>query len=116
MTIRKIPEEGTLRANIPHERYVFVNRRFHCSSGGNILPTDVGSRIGITYVVNGSTAEMHFIYNGEDQGVSGAKIPYNNEPLWVVVDVYGTTKKVRIVQLSGGRYFILFLRIDGERC
>ncbi|KAG1681673.1 Neuralized-like protein 2 [Nymphon striatum] len=68
---------------------------------GNILPTDVGSRIGITYVVRGRYAEMHFICNGEDQSQCVTQIPYNNEPLWVVVDIYGTTKKVRIVQLSG---------------
>jgi len=67
-----------------------------------VLPTDVGSRIGILYVVtgDGETAEMHFILNGEDQGPCARGIPYKKEPLYAVVDVYGTTKQIRIVQLS----------------
>jgi len=72
-----------------------------------ILPTDTGSRIGIMYVPQaGCTdkAEMHFIINGEDQGVCGKDIPYKAGPLRAVVDVYGTTKQVRIVQLYGGKY------------
>lgn len=50
-------------------------------------------------------AEMHFIINGEDQGVCGKDIPYKAGPLRAVVDVYGTTKQVRIVQLYGGEYW-----------
>lgn len=76
-----------------------------------ILPTDAGSRIGIMYVPQAGSdkAEMHFIINGEDQGVCGKDIPYKAGPLRAVVDVYGTTKQVRIVQLYGGM-FLLFLR------
>ncbi|KAM0731377.1 Neuralized-like protein 2 [Formica fusca] len=69
-----------------------------------ILPTDVGSRIGIMYVPQAGCpdkAEMHFIINGEDQGVCGKDIPYKAGPLRAVVDVYGTTKQVRIIQLYG---------------
>lgn len=68
-----------------------------------IPPTDIGSRIGIMYVPQAGSdkAEMHFIINGEDQGVCGKDIPYKTGPLRVVVDVYGTTKQVRIVQLYG---------------
>lgn len=68
-----------------------------------ILPTDTGSRIGIMYVPQAGSdkAEMHFIVNGEDQGVCGKDIPYKAGPLRAVVDVYGTTKQVRIVQLYG---------------
>jgi hypothetical protein len=72
-----------------------------------ILPTDAGSRIGIMYVPQAGCpdkAEMHFIINGEDQGVCGKDIPYKAGPLRAVVDVYGTTKQVRIVQLYGGEY------------
>ncbi|XP_043669845.1 neuralized-like protein 2 isoform X2 [Vespula pensylvanica] len=67
------------------------------------LPTDAGSRIGIMYVpqAGSDTAEMHFIINGEDQGVCSKDIPYKAGPLRAVVDVYGTTKQVRIVQLYG---------------
>lgn len=72
----------------------------------DILPTDVGSRIGVMYLPTSPTlANMHYIINGEDQGVSVRDIPFVNAPLYVVVDVYGTTKKVRIVQLYGGKFF-----------
>lgn len=67
----------------------------------NVLPTDVGSRIGIMYKVNGDTAEMRFIINGEDQGPCARYIPYQGGNLHAVVDVYGTTKQVRIIQLYG---------------
>jgi len=75
-------------------------------SDDSVLPTDVGSRIGILYVVtgDGETAEMHFILNGEDQGPCARGIPYKTAPLYAVVDVYGTTKQIRIVQLSCGLY------------
>ncbi|XP_069169355.1 neuralized-like protein 2 isoform X2 [Procambarus clarkii] len=65
----------------------------------NILPTDEGSRIGIIYLPRGNLAEMHYIINGEDQGAFTKKLPYREAPLYVVVDVYGTTKQVRIIQL-----------------
>ncbi|KAI5633550.1 neuralized domain-containing protein [Phthorimaea operculella] len=46
-------------------------------------------------------AEMHFIINGVDQGPCTKAIPYTRGPLHAVVDVYGTTKQVKIVQLYG---------------
>lgn len=68
-----------------------------------ILPTDKGSRIGVMYVpIDDNWASMHFIINGEDQGACVNDIPYRAAPLHVVVDVYGTTKQVRIIQLYGG--------------
>ena len=73
-----------------------------------ILPTDVGSRIGIVYVIKDNQAEMHFIINGEDQGPCVKGIPYQEGPLYAVVDVYGTTKRVRIIQLYGGRRRLIF--------
>lgn len=80
----------------------------------NILPTETGSRIGVMYVPQFGIpqsgvdlAEMHFIINGEDQGVCCKDIPYKEAPLHAVVDVYGTTKQVRIVQLYGGNYIII---------
>lgn len=72
-------------------------------NGHEILPTDVGSKIGVMYVpIDAFEAEMHYIINGEDQGVCARRIPYSLTPLYVVVDVYGTTKKVRIIQLYEG--------------
>ena len=73
----------------------------------NILPTDVGSRIGIVFVImDDNKAEMHFIINGEDQGPCVKEIPYQEGPLYGVVDVYGTTKQVRIIQLYGGKLIV----------
>ncbi|XP_054165052.1 neuralized-like protein 2 [Oppia nitens] len=65
------------------------------------LPTDVGSKVGVMYAVTGDRAEMHFIFNGEDHGIYAKDIPYRKGPLFAVVDIYGTTKQVRIVQLYG---------------
>ncbi|OXU16717.1 hypothetical protein TSAR_012014 [Trichomalopsis sarcophagae] len=71
-------------------------------SSQNILPTDTGSRIGVMYVPQAGSdkAEMHFIINGEDQGVFGRDIPYKAGPLHAVVDVYGTTKQKFFVAAS----------------
>ncbi|XP_072388838.1 neuralized-like protein 2 [Diabrotica undecimpunctata] len=67
---------------------------------GPILPTDKSSRIGVMYIPTDEfEADMHYIINGEDQGACVKKIPYTEAPLHVVVDVYGVTKKVRIIQL-----------------
>lgn len=78
------------------------------SRSGDILPTDMGSRIGVMYVPTDELeADMHYIINGEDQGACVKRIPFTQSPLHVVVDVYGTTKKVRIIQLYVGQYFIL---------
>ena len=70
---------------------------------GYVLPTDVGSQVGVVYRVNRQTglADMHFILNGMDRGVKAESIPYKDAPLFAVVDVYGTTKKLRIVSESG---------------
>ncbi|XP_023017916.1 neuralized-like protein 2 [Leptinotarsa decemlineata] len=66
----------------------------------DILPTDMGSRIGVMYIPTDELeADMHYIINGEDQGACVKNIPFTEAPLHVVVDVYGTTKKVRIIQL-----------------
>lgn len=75
---------------------------------GDILPTDVGSRIGVMYIpTSDREADMHYVINGEDQGACVRHLPYTEAPLHVVVDVYGTTKKVRIIQLNGGLYDLI---------
>lgn len=67
---------------------------------GPILPTDKRSRIGVMYIPTDEfEADMHYIINGEDQGACVKRIPFTEAPLHVVVDVYGITKKVRIIQL-----------------
>ncbi|EDX08610.1 neuralized-like protein 2 [Drosophila simulans] len=70
----------------------------------DILLTDKGSRIGIIYVPtvqSDSKGELHFIINGVDRGPVSRDIPLNRAPLFVVIDVYGTTKQIRIIQLEG---------------
>ncbi|XP_074644750.1 neuralized-like protein 2 isoform X2 [Tubulanus polymorphus] len=64
-----------------------------------LLATDVGSRIGVMYAVDNGKADMHFIINGEDQGPCARDIPFRDGPLYAMVDVYGTTKQVRVMQL-----------------
>lgn len=67
----------------------------------------IGARIGIVYVRsrhNANKATMHFIVNGEDQGPCTTEIPYTEGDLYVVVDIYGTTKQVKIIQLYGSKY------------
>lgn len=71
-------------------------------TANDIHPMDTGSRIGIIFVPTAkdkTKAQMHFIINGYDQGPSTKDIPYTDSPLHAVVDVYGTTKQVRIIQL-----------------
>uniref|UniRef100_A0A1A9WI54 Neuralized-like protein 2 n=1 Tax=Glossina brevipalpis TaxID=37001 RepID=A0A1A9WI54_9MUSC len=73
-----------------------------CNPG--ILLTDKGSRIGVVFVpteADKTKAEMHFIINGIDQGPCTKDIPLDKAPLHVVIDVYGTTKQIRIIQLYG---------------
>lgn len=46
-------------------------------------------------------AEMHFIVNGDDIGAQAVDIAYKESNLFVCVDVYGTTKSVKIIQVYG---------------
>ncbi|EDW01622.1 neuralized-like protein 2 [Drosophila grimshawi] len=74
------------------------------NGNSDILLTDRGSRIGIIYVpteTDASKGELHFIINGVDKGPVSKEIPLNRSPLYVVIDVYGTTKQIRIIQLEG---------------
>ena len=101
----------TSRGSIPRS----LLRPSPSSPAEDILPTDVGSRIGVVYVPSASHgddyAEMHFIINGEDQGPCTKDIPYKEGPLHAVIDVYGTTKQVRIVQLYGGELLRILIAI-----
>lgn len=81
----------------------------------NMLPSDTGSRIGMMYVQNPNDvnkAEMHFIVNGQDHGACARDIPYIERDLFAVIDVYGTTKQVKIIQVYESKFSInCFLRI-----
>lgn len=66
-----------------------------------------GSRIGVLFMQtpqDSNKAEMHFIINGEDQGPCTRDIPYKEGALHAVIDVYGTTKQVKIIQLYGSKF------------
>lgn len=76
--------------------------RLKGSSTDGLLPTDASSRIGVVYIpspTDDQLANLHFIINGKDHGACMKHIRFKETPLHVVVDVYGTTKKVRIIQL-----------------
>lgn len=97
-TSRGVVPRRTLKPNAPYS--------------SDMLPSDTGSRIGMVYVQNPSDAnkaEMHFIVNGEDQGPCTKDIPYKESDLFAVIDVYGTTKQVKIIQLYESKFF--FCRI-----
>lgn len=76
-------------------------------SGGDddeIGPADVGSRVGIVYLPCGDNAAlMHFIINGEIVLPVPGTIPYKDGPIRAVLDLYGDTKRVRIVQVYDGK-------------
>ncbi|CAF1421082.1 unnamed protein product [Adineta steineri] len=98
-------------------------------SSTSTCPTNIGSRIGIIYALKQQSIHMHCILNGFDYGPFtvlniGSSTTENNEIIlpskkhqatymkskksinkytkfWAFVDVYGATKKVRIIQLYG---------------
>ncbi|XP_055927277.1 neuralized-like protein 2 isoform X2 [Argiope bruennichi] len=67
----------------------------------NMYPADVGSRIGVTYVIRDNLAEMYMLLNGNVFGPCATGIPYRSGPIYAVIDLYGTTKQVRIIQTFG---------------
>lgn len=74
------------------------------------LPTDVKSRIGVYFQLSSyGTAQMHFIVNSEEHGPSTIEIPFDeNKPLFALADVYGSTKRIRIVPYTTtGKIIIL---------
>ncbi|XP_066482558.1 neuralized-like protein 2 [Tiliqua scincoides] len=69
----------------------------------NVLPaTARRSRIGVLYVLqHNGTADMHIIINGEDMGPTARGLP-TSRPLYAVVDVFASTKRVQIIQVDYG--------------
>lgn len=81
-----------------------ISRVDGATTGDEFLATDRGARVGVLFVPtvqNADLAEMHFIVNGEDQGPCSRDIPYKEGALHAVIDVYGSTKQVRVIQLYG---------------
>uniref|UniRef100_A0A8C9EMD1 Neuralized E3 ubiquitin protein ligase 2 n=2 Tax=Phasianidae TaxID=9005 RepID=A0A8C9EMD1_PAVCR len=69
----------------------------------NVLPpTALRSRIGVLYAPRpDGTADMHIVINGEDMGPSARSLP-TARPLYAVVDVFASTKSVRVIQVEYG--------------
>ncbi|NXO00434.1 NEUL2 protein, partial [Rhinopomastus cyanomelas] len=69
----------------------------------NVLPaTARHSRIGVLYALQpDGTADMHIIINGEDMGPSARRLPAAR-PLYAVVDVFASTKSVRVIPVEYG--------------
>ncbi|KAJ6655549.1 hypothetical protein lerEdw1_005020 [Lerista edwardsae] len=69
----------------------------------NVLPaTARRSRIGVLYTLQpDGTANMHIVINGADMGPSARGLPASC-PLYAVVDVFASTKQVRIIQVDYG--------------
>jgi hypothetical protein len=100
-----------------------------------IHPTSIGSRIGVVYAFKQGSIHMHCILNGFDYGpFSILKIESSSKEndeivypskkrqricstpeqsineqtkFWAFVDVYGATKRVRILQLYGRKFFFI---------
>ena len=72
-----------------------------------LRPTDVGSRIGVKVSPSG---ELYFFVNGIKFGPCALDVPVDKD-LYVAVDVYGTTKKVQIIQ-CGGQIIVLTYSIQ----
>ncbi|NWS74131.1 NEUL2 protein, partial [Crotophaga sulcirostris] len=69
----------------------------------NVLPaTARRSRIGVLYAPQpDGTADMHIVINGEDMGPSARRLP-TARPLYAVVDVFASTKSVRVIPVEDG--------------
>ncbi|KAG8131455.1 hypothetical protein E2320_009388, partial [Naja naja] len=69
----------------------------------NVLPpTARKSRIGVLFTPQpDGTADMHIVINGEDMGPSARGLP-RSRPLYAVVDIFASTKSVRIIQVEYG--------------
>ncbi|XP_074744428.1 neuralized-like protein 2 isoform X1 [Strix uralensis] len=69
----------------------------------NVLPaTARRSRIGVLYAPQpDGTADMHIVINGEDMGPSARRLPAAR-PLYAVVDVFASTKTVRVIPVEYG--------------
>lgn len=65
-------------------------------------PTARRSRLGVLFCPRpDGTADMHIVINGEDMGPSARGLPAA-QPLYAVVDVFASTKSVRLVQVEYG--------------
>lgn len=64
----------------------------------NVLPTDEGSRIGIHVTLHGA---LYFFVNGVQFGPFTKDVPIHTSEVFAVVDLYGITKEIRVIQVEG---------------
>ena len=64
----------------------------------NVLPTDIGSRIGIHVTLKGA---LYFFVNGIQFGPFTSDVPIRYGEVFAVVDLYGITKQIRVIQVEG---------------
>ncbi|KAJ1123344.1 hypothetical protein NDU88_001815 [Pleurodeles waltl] len=95
----KIPKDKLVGRSRPN-RYSHILDNLYKT---NVLPpTARRSRIGVLYTPQADgTGDMHIIINGEDMGASARALPAQ-QPLYAVVDVFASTKSVRVVQVEYG--------------
>ena len=67
-------------------------------AGDDVKPTDIGSRIGIHVTSSGS---LYFFVNGTQFGPFASEIPVEYGEVFAVVDLYGITKQIRVIQVEG---------------
>ncbi|KAM3920786.1 neuralized-like protein 2 [Leptodactylus fuscus] len=95
----KIPRDKLMARSKPGRFSHFLDQLYKT----HILPpTARRSRIGVLYEPQeDGTRHMHIIINGEDMGASARGIPAN-QPLYAVIDVFASTKSVRVIQIEYG--------------
>lgn len=65
----------------------------------------VGFKIGILYIPTDDTvANLYSVINGQVLGPFATEIPYREHPLYGVVDIYGNTKRVRLLQIQARKF------------
>uniref|UniRef100_A0A8C4R870 Neuralized E3 ubiquitin protein ligase 2 n=1 Tax=Eptatretus burgeri TaxID=7764 RepID=A0A8C4R870_EPTBU len=61
-----------------------------------------GSRVGVLFtVLSRALASMHLLVNGRPVGPCATELPLTG-PLWALVDVFGCTKAVQVIELEYG--------------
>ncbi|NXU48396.1 NEUL2 protein, partial [Turnix velox] len=97
--VKKIPQDTLVGRSKPG-RYSHILDELYKT---NVLPaTARRSRIGVLYAPQpDGTADMHILINGEDMGPSARGLPLTR-PLYAVVDVFASTKSVRVIPVEYG--------------
>ena len=83
-------------------------RTLRTSSKKSIIPTEVGSRIGIVVTAKG---ELYFLINGIQFGPCAKDLPIHSGEVFAVVDLYGVTKQIKILRAEGKLYSDKYLHL-----